>query len=441
MKRAVLFSSAVVCALCLLILFMGCSSPVGGDPGLSSASSLCFTDSDPDLGEIGGDIIIGRAAEEAGITHYRLYWTPDKTAESGTLLIEIPKSGADIVFPLPENSVSGTNNFLLCKTVNGADEEEEEGVSIEIEDYTNDELPTSTYEFYKPLEADENGMINRIPVIFNVFETDPAISSNNVHQVVLVFDPRAEQLEGGAGFGGLYFQVYLPGASTPSININNPPMDDEDESYVNNYGGDEGYQIVLAKVEGQIKWRLKIRYNPLKPDYLLGVVGDIHHSDLDNRFIFVARNVMLADPEPGSRMSAVDVTMGSRTRVEYNDGEPLGKTGIRFDPPPAVFISMPFLAGNNEISRHVPAGADTPYWIETFKAFASNDEMGELSGGKWMYFSPDGSEDAEREEDIWIDREFNLLGEHILRYEVHEPIAGMLTSVSYRYIWVTIDQE
>jgi hypothetical protein len=448
MKRVVLLTSVVVFILYTLIMLAGCGNPgeaPAEGPGLSSASSLSFTDTDPDLGEIGGDIVIGRAAQEGGITGYRLYWTPDKTAESGTLLIEIPKTGGDIVFPLPRNSVSGTNYFLLCKTVNSADEEEEEGVSTEIKDFTNADLPTVTYEFYKPLEADENGMVNKIPIVFEVFETYVGSPGSCVHQVMLVFDPHTEQATGGLGNNGLGFIFYMPGGK--SISIINPPINDGDPDYENDYDDDSGYYIVLQKVQGQTKWRLKIRYKPLDPNYERGVIGDINHKNSVDCFILMARNVILAEPEPGGRLSAVDVRIGSRTKAEYfemadNGGDvPLGKTGVRFDPPPAVFVSAPFLAGKDEISLSIPAGAVVPYRTETFQAFTSNEKSGELSGGKWVYFSPDGSEDAQREGDIWKDRTFNLLGTHIMRYERHESLMGNITSTSYRYLWVSLNQE
>lgn len=438
---------AAIIILLPLCVVIGCADP--GERPPFAAQELYFTDADPDVGEIGGEITVRKASDESGFTHYRLYWTPDKTAASGTLLAEIPKTGGDIGFPLPPNSVSGTNYFLLCVTArNGV--EAEDGVSIEIDDYAGSGLPANTYEFYKPLEADENGMMRTLPIVFHVFETDPGNSSNNVHQAVLTFDPGCEQIKYTPTTAGLTFTLYFPyGVKHDMASIINFPVHDGDgdDAYVNNYGNDEGYQFVFDKVPGETKWKLEIKYKPLSPSYLRGTTGDPNHTDNDSQFILLAHIVMLADPEPGAMLSTVDVTLGSRTRAQYNEmidtgGDvPLTKTGVRFDPPPAMLINPPF-SGGDVINRDVPAGASAPFWIETFRAFASNDDAAEMTGGKWTYFAPDGST-AERPGDIWIDRRFSLPGTHIMRYEVDEYLFSEDDTIGpyYRYVWVRLEQK
>ena len=43
-------------------------------PTSLAPASISFTDTDPSPGELGGTIVIGRAADETNVTHYAVYW-------------------------------------------------------------------------------------------------------------------------------------------------------------------------------------------------------------------------------------------------------------------------------------------------------------------------------------------------------------------------------
>lgn len=71
-----------------------------GDAGLPSnvPASLTFVDGDVREGFVKGNVVIGRALDESGITGYRLYWAdPIKKLDA---IATLPKTGADISHPL-----------------------------------------------------------------------------------------------------------------------------------------------------------------------------------------------------------------------------------------------------------------------------------------------------------------------------------------------------
>ncbi len=91
-------------------------------PGI--ASSIAFTDSDTDSGQIAGTIYIGKATNEGDITHYVLYWGSSADAkQSQTPLATIAKTGADLGFSVPaDTGIPPGATHLLVFTKNNATE-------------------------------------------------------------------------------------------------------------------------------------------------------------------------------------------------------------------------------------------------------------------------------------------------------------------------------
>jgi hypothetical protein len=71
----------------------------GGSAPPNVPASLTFIDGDVREGFVKGNVVIGRAPDESGITGYRLYWAdgPDKKLDP---IATLPKTGADIGHPL-----------------------------------------------------------------------------------------------------------------------------------------------------------------------------------------------------------------------------------------------------------------------------------------------------------------------------------------------------
>ncbi|MFX0098146.1 MAG: hypothetical protein ACFFCS_01095 [Candidatus Hodarchaeota archaeon] len=106
-----------------------------GSPPVNPAVNVSFTDTDPDVLEIGGDIVITRAVNESDITHYVLYWGSDSSTKSGPAIAEIAKTGSDIIYPVAQNtSISGSTPHFLVYTKND-DGEMATGVNDSISDY------------------------------------------------------------------------------------------------------------------------------------------------------------------------------------------------------------------------------------------------------------------------------------------------------------------
>jgi hypothetical protein len=88
---------------------------------LGAPADLSLTDVDYDAGEISGTLGITKATSEADITHYRIYLgttSAKKTKELATL----PKTGSNLVFEIPANTVVGTNTHIYVYAVNAIGE-------------------------------------------------------------------------------------------------------------------------------------------------------------------------------------------------------------------------------------------------------------------------------------------------------------------------------
>lgn len=95
----------------------------GDNPSVpvNAPAGVTFTDTDTDTGEIAGTVAIVKATSEADVTHYRIYLGKDadkKALELATL----PKTGSNLNFIVPENTVIGDNTNIYVYTVNGIGE-------------------------------------------------------------------------------------------------------------------------------------------------------------------------------------------------------------------------------------------------------------------------------------------------------------------------------
>jgi hypothetical protein len=87
--------------------------------------SMSFTDTDTDGGQIGGNVIITKAADETDITHYVLYWGSNSTTkQSGIPIVEIAKTGANLTHSFSANTVipispNATHILAFTKNTDG----------------------------------------------------------------------------------------------------------------------------------------------------------------------------------------------------------------------------------------------------------------------------------------------------------------------------------
>ncbi|MBN2535231.1 MAG: hypothetical protein JXB88_20285 [Spirochaetales bacterium] len=294
-----------------------------------------------------------------------------------------------------------------------------------------------TYEW----ELKKDGLESRLPMVFTVVQTDPGNTNNNVHQIQLDFRPYIAQATGGEGGGGLYFELYLPGAVSPSIYISNPPINDGDAGYINDYGSDTGYYITLNKITSELRWQLSIRYKPIDPSFARGVIGDTNHPSTSDTFIFIARNVTLPDPIGDDWLSKIDMTVATRTRSEYNGSAAFGSTGLSFDEPPAITITAPTIPASGILAYSIPVSAATPYATETFTASVTNDVPGEITGAIWSYEPPPSSTCTAGNNgggNSWANKDFNCLGFQSMMFQVEETIVGTLTQKAIKYIPIVL---
>ena len=70
-------------------------------------TSLAFTDANLATKQVGGKVLIGRAANELNLTHYVLYWGKNASTKRGTTPIAaIPKTGANVItYTLPNTVI------------------------------------------------------------------------------------------------------------------------------------------------------------------------------------------------------------------------------------------------------------------------------------------------------------------------------------------------
>ena len=110
-----------VVGICILIVgmsFMLIQFFPGGSNGVESppvnpAVNLSFTDTDLDVLEIGGNVVITRAVNESDITHYILYWGSDASTKWGSAIAEIAKTGSNIIYPITQNTTLFMTYFLV----------------------------------------------------------------------------------------------------------------------------------------------------------------------------------------------------------------------------------------------------------------------------------------------------------------------------------------
>ena len=95
----------------ILILIVGLiginfdANASGGGPPTNKAAFLNFTDTDPNVGKIGGTVTIGKATDESKITHYVLRWgLLGHCSAANSFIAEIPKTGSNITWQLPQGT-------------------------------------------------------------------------------------------------------------------------------------------------------------------------------------------------------------------------------------------------------------------------------------------------------------------------------------------------
>jgi hypothetical protein len=99
--------------------------------------SLAFTDTSMAAKQVGGKVLIGRAANELNLTHYVLYWGTNATTKRGaTPIAIIPKTGAnEITYTLPSTVIpaapNATHLIVYSKNAFG---EFPTGVSVPVSD-------------------------------------------------------------------------------------------------------------------------------------------------------------------------------------------------------------------------------------------------------------------------------------------------------------------
>ena len=110
----------------------------------NAAVSIAFTDSDTDGGQLAGTATITKAASEADLTHYVLYWGSDSsTKQNATPISSIAKTGANVTYTFAANTAipsSPAATHLLVFTKN-SDGEMATGVNLTITDVG---IPTVT---------------------------------------------------------------------------------------------------------------------------------------------------------------------------------------------------------------------------------------------------------------------------------------------------------
>ena len=104
---------------------------------VNAATSMSFTDTDTDGGQVGGTVNITKAASETDVTHYVLYWGSSTTAkQSGTPIANIAITGSNVTQSISANTSIPTGpaaTHLLVYTKN-ADGEMATGINVAIVD-------------------------------------------------------------------------------------------------------------------------------------------------------------------------------------------------------------------------------------------------------------------------------------------------------------------
>ncbi len=125
---------------CALVLF-GCGD-VGGISGLPGhipdklALSISFEDIDPDEHQCQGTVTIQSASDLSNVTHYVLYWAKERftKVDSAQALAEIPVSGIQVTYDLPENTDLPSDATRLMAVSKNEAGEMAMGTSVAVKD-------------------------------------------------------------------------------------------------------------------------------------------------------------------------------------------------------------------------------------------------------------------------------------------------------------------
>lgn len=90
----------------------GSSSEAGlGDAGSPTAPRLSYSDQDPAQNMVAGTAVIGRAADESGLTGYELYWG-DGPNKKRDLIAKLQKTGGDLTHPVTGPVLPGATHLI-----------------------------------------------------------------------------------------------------------------------------------------------------------------------------------------------------------------------------------------------------------------------------------------------------------------------------------------
>lgn len=135
--------SLKIFSLTMAFCLIGCDVQINGNAfPLNGATSIAFTDTDPNGGSLAGDISIGKAADELTVTHYVIYWgsnSSTKLTDSSAPLATLAKTGSNLLSTLIEGTtkpVSATHLIVFTKNIFG---EMSNGVSVAIIDKGGDD--------------------------------------------------------------------------------------------------------------------------------------------------------------------------------------------------------------------------------------------------------------------------------------------------------------
>ena len=100
---------------------------------VNAAVGVAFTDTDPDGGQLAGDVVVARASDESDVTSYLLYWGSSATTKQSPTAIA-PVTGSNLTHTFPaDTAVPVGATHLLVFTAN-ADGEMGTGVNTAIVD-------------------------------------------------------------------------------------------------------------------------------------------------------------------------------------------------------------------------------------------------------------------------------------------------------------------
>ena len=191
-KILFIFNLLLLTILLLVITSCDLAGLIGGEDESGSspthhAEGITFTDTDMDIGQIGGTVNIIKAIDESDISSYVFYYSIDGTNPNGTAIIELAKNGSNLNYSIPQNTnISGINYFIV-RTKNSYGEMNT-GISINLVDNTYP-IPDNPLDVIFTLNAQEiyswsiynrsnkseysNNFINKIPWNYKKYNTFP----------------------------------------------------------------------------------------------------------------------------------------------------------------------------------------------------------------------------------------------------------------------------